>query len=109
MTFGMALTARTVQVTDNVVVLQPCQLYRHKAGMIDAHHVIPHSWWLAAGKEVDTPMYNLCPTCHYNTHVAIDGLIKEQDVHLLPSRCVSLARRALAGAAQYGLTPALTL
>jgi hypothetical protein len=77
--------------------------------MLDAHHVIPHSWWLQANQPVDTPLRNLCPTCHYNVHVAIDGLIKGQDIHLLPALAQELARAAIAGAAQHGLTPALTL
>jgi hypothetical protein len=105
----MTLTQRSVTVTAGQVQLQACDLYRHSAGMLDAHHVIPHSWWLAASKPVDTPLRNLCPTCHYNIHVAIDGLIKGQDISLLPARCQQLARAALDGAKVNGLTPALTL
>jgi len=106
---AMATTPRTLVVVAGVIQLQQCDMYAHTCGMIDAHHVIPHSWWIAAGKEVDTPLRNLCPNCHYSTHVCIDGLIKGQDIHLLPPRCQALAKAAMDGAAQYGLTPALTL
>jgi hypothetical protein len=104
-----APATRTLVVVGGVIQLQRCDLYAHWTGMLDAHHVIPHSWWVTAAKEVDTPMKNLCPNCHYNTHVCIDGLIKGQDISLLPLRCQALARAAIDGAAQFGLTPALTL
>jgi len=105
----MSATMQTVSVEGGIIRPQACQLYKHYTFMIDKHHVIPHSWWLAAGKEVNTPMYNLCPNCHYEVHVAIDGLIKGQNIRQLSPRCQSLARRALAGAEQFSLTPALTL
>jgi hypothetical protein len=105
----MALTARQLVVVGNVVQLQRCDLYAHWSGMLDAHHVIPHSWWLAADKPVETPLRDLCPNCHYDTHVAIDSLLAGRDVHLLPPRCVALAKAAIAGAESNGLTPRPTL
>jgi hypothetical protein len=96
-------------IINNQVQMQPCSLYKHSAAMLDAHHVIPESWWLKAGRPVASPLKELCPNCHYNTHVAIDGLIRGRDVSLLPPRCVALARDGIAGAQQNGLTPALTL
>lgn len=47
--------------------------------------------------------------CHYNTHVAIDSLLKGLDVSLLPPRCVRMAEAGIDGAKAAGLTPAPTL
>ena len=92
-------------------VLQPqrCALYAHTAMMLDSHHVCPESWWRAAGKPVASPLTELCPTCHYDTHVAIDGLVRGLDISLVRLRCQGLARQAMVIAAANGLTPAVTL
>ncbi|MCW2900314.1 MAG: hypothetical protein JWO67_2579, partial [Streptosporangiaceae bacterium] len=60
-------------------------------------------------KPVATPMAQLCPNCHYGTHAALDAILANRDVSLLPARCVKLARQALTIAAANGLTPAPTL
>lgn len=101
--------ANTLVVADDVIQLQDCTLYAHHCAVLNNHHVVPKSWWLAAGVQVDSPMKLLCPNCHYDTHAAIDGLIQGRDVSLLPPRCVKLARTALTLAAENNLTPALTL
>lgn len=92
-----------------VIQLQECSLYRHHVPVLQSHHVIPESWWKAAGVPVNTPMRELCPSCHTAVHAAIDGLIRSLDTSLLPPRAVMLAKAALSGAAGSGLTPALTL
>lgn len=105
----MIVNPRSLVITNNQVQLQACQLYAHFVGMVDSHHVVPESWWIKAGKPVASPMKQLCPNCHYNTHVAIDGLLRKLDVSLLPLRCVKLADQGIAGAELAGLTPAPTL
>jgi hypothetical protein len=96
-----------------VIVPQVCTLYKHPSdgwpAVVDAHHVIPESWWVHAGKPVASPLIRLCPTCHVNTHACIDGLIRGLDISRLPPRCRALAAQALAGAKDNGLTPAPTL
>ena len=102
--------AQSLVVTDNVIELQECQAYRgHNCAVINLHHICPESWWKAAGKPVKSPMIALCPTCHYNVHAAIDGLIQGRDIRLISPRCRSLARSAIILAESNGLTPALTL
>jgi len=97
-------------ITGTVVQLQSCELYAgHYSAVIEAHHICPKSWWVAAHKPVDTPMAELCGLCHNNVHAAIDGLIRKLDVSRLPPRAVRMARRALDIAAVSGLAPALTL
>jgi hypothetical protein len=96
-------------ITNGTVTLQACSLYRHRVPVLNAHHVIPESWWLAAGRPVASPLRELCPDCHEAVHVAIDGLLRGLDCSLLPPRCIALAQAALDGAAAAGLTPALTL
>jgi len=93
----------------NQIILQPCSLYKHWVPVLNSHHVVPESWWAAAGKPVATPMRELCPSCHTATHAAIDGLLRHLDVSLLPPRCVGLAREGIAGAEAAGLVPAPTL
>jgi len=101
---------KTLLVTDNVIRPQQCELYRgHTCAVVNKHHICPESWWHAAGVLVDTPMIVLCPNCHYNTHAAIDGMIRERDLHCLPPRCIKLAEQAFTLALAAGLTPALTL
>lgn len=105
-------TVRGLIVVENVVEMQQCLLYKHTAhlcAILDRHHVCPDSWWDAAGKPVASPMRALCPTCHANTHAAIDARIKGQNRSHLPPRCVALADAAFPIAEQNGLTPALTL
>ncbi|MEU5596708.1 hypothetical protein [Streptomyces sp. NPDC020298] len=101
---------RTLAVADGRLLLQPCTLYRsHACAVIERHHVAPASWWAAAGKPVDTPLVAICPNCHLSAHAALDGILAGRDVSALPRRCVALARRGLAIAAEHGLTPAPTL
>lgn len=92
-----------------VLQLQLCGLYVHRVPILNAHHVCPESWFLAAGKPVGTPLKKLCPDCHTATHVAIDGILRGWDVSVLPPRCVALARQAFDLADLNGLTPAPTL
>jgi hypothetical protein len=105
----MDFPARLV-ITDNVIVLQPCALYKdHFCAVLNAHHVCPKSWFEAAGMSVFTPMIGLCPTCHFNVHAAIDGTLKGQDIRFLPPRARRLAAEAFRLAALNHLTPGLTL
>lgn len=100
----------TLAVTDNVIQMQQCAMYRsHRTAVLNAHHVCPESWFRAAGKPVETPLISLCPTCHANVHTAIDGILRKRDVSRLPRGCVALARKAFALADQFGVTPAPTL
>lgn len=100
---------REIVVLDNQIQLQTCSLYSHHVPIPDEHHICPKSWFIAAGLPITTPMALVCPNCHLATHVAIDGTIKGQDISLLPSRSRKLAAQAFTVAAQYALTPALTL
>ena len=103
-------TPRQLVVVDGHVLLQACSLYKgHGCAVIEQHHIAPKSWWIAAGKPIDTPLAAICPNCHLSTHAAIDGLIAGRDVTALPPRCVALAKQGLAIAAAHGLTPAPTL
>lgn len=103
-------TPRQLVVVDGHVLLQDCSLYRgHGCAVIEHHHIAPKSWWIAAGKAIDTPLAAICPNCHESTHAAIDALIAGRDVTALPPRCVALARQGLAIAVAHGLTPAPTL
>ncbi len=106
---GWAGQPVTLHLDGKEILLQQCGLYLHYSAVLNSHHVCPESWWQAAGKPVASPLLELCPTCHMNTHAAIDGLIRGLDVSRLPRRCVKLARLALALAAEAGLTPAPTL
>jgi hypothetical protein len=92
-----------------VLQLQLCALYVHRVPILNAHHVCPESWWLAAGKPVASPLVKLCPDCHSAAHTAIDGLLKGWNVSVLPPRCVALAREAFRLAEINGLVPAPTL
>lgn len=97
-------------IVQNTVTLQRCDLYKgHLCAVVNAHHICPKSWFESAGVLVQTPMINLCPTCHFNTHAAIDGMIKGQDVSLIPPRTQHLAQQAFMLATQHHLTPGLTL
>jgi hypothetical protein len=94
------------------VTLQTCTLYKsHRCAILNGHHVVPESWWLAAGRQVDTPLRSICPTCHFNTHAAIDALIHDppRGTELLPPRTVALAHLGVQLALAAGLTPAPTL
>lgn len=92
-----------------VVLMQTCALYKHQAAIVQAHHICPKSWFEHARKPIDTPMISLCPTCHMNTHAAIDGLLAGHDVTAIPARARRLAHQALAIAQRQGLTPSRTL
>lgn len=97
-------------VVGGAISLQACSLYsHHMTAVIEHHHICPHSWWVAAGVPVNTPMADLCGLCHNNTHAAIDALVRGLDPSALPRRCVALARRAMTIAAEHGLKPAPTL
>lgn len=97
-------------ITENRLTLQRCALYKgHLCAVVNAHHICPKSWWEAAGVLVDTPMINLCPTCHFNVHAAIDAVIKGQDASVIPMRARHLADHAFLIAQQHHLTPGLTL
>ena len=101
---------QTLVVDGGRVLLQPCSLYkRHMTAVVEHHHVCPKSWWLAAGKPIDTPIVAICPNCHSDSHAALDGILAGRDVSAIPRRCVRLAREGLAIAAEHGLTPAPTL
>lgn len=105
----MSAVPLTLVVTNNKIQLQRCTLYRHYHAILEAHHVVPESWWRAANKPVDSPLQKLCPNCHYSVHVAIDSMIQNRDGSVLPPRCIQLAKQALTLAQANGLTPALTL
>lgn len=98
-----------LNVVAGSIQLQDCTLYAHRCAIVENHHVVPKSWWVAAGLPITSPMKVLCPNCHYNTHAAIDALLRGLDVSALPPRCVNLARTAMLLAIQNGLTPAPTL
>lgn len=104
------MSEQTLVIKDNAVRLQPCALYRsHLCAIVQAHHICPQSWFKAAGKPVDTPMINLCPSCHMNIHAAIDGLLAGRDLWQIPPRCRRVAGQALTLARDKGLTPGRTL
>lgn len=101
---------RALVVVEDRILMQACTLYkRHPTAVLNRHHVVPASWWAAAGRPVASPLVAICPTCHGDVHAAIDALIAGRDVSALPRRCVALAREGLALAKQNGLTPAPTL
>jgi hypothetical protein len=107
---SQALVPRRLVVVDGKVQLQACTLYKtHACAVLNQHHVVPESWWVAAGKAVASPLKALCPDCHASVHASIDGLITGRDVSALPPRCVALARQALTLAEANGLIPAPTL
>lgn len=91
------------------VLMKACALYKHEAAIVQAHHICPKSWFEHAGVLVDTPLISLCPTCHMNTHAAIDGILAGRDVTALPARARRLAEQGLAIAKEQGLVPARTL
>lgn len=110
MTMSEAGMPRRLVVVDGRVLLQTCTLYkRHPTAVLNRHHVVPESWWVAAGKPVASPLVSICPTCHGDVHAGLDGLLAGRDVSALPRRCVALARQGLALAVAAGLTPAPTL
>jgi hypothetical protein len=99
----------TVVVVTGVLKLQRCGLYAHWSAIVDAHHVVPESWWRKAGVPVQSPLMSLCPVCHMNTHAGIDGLLRGTDVTILPPRVQALAQRAITDGIAAGLTPRPTL
>lgn len=99
----------TLVLDGNQIQLQHCTLYLHVHPMVEQHHVCPESWWIAAGKPVQSPFQTLCPNCHYGVHVCIDGLIAKRDLSLMPPRWVKLAQYGITLALANGLTPAPTL
>lgn len=107
----MAMPARII-IDGGQIALQQCALYRtHRSAILNGHHVVPESWWHAAGREVDSPLRQVCPTCHMNIHAAIDALIHDppRGVGLLPPRCVALAITGIQMGRAAGLVPAPTL
>jgi len=109
MLVGMSGTLVGIVIDGGTIQLQPCGLYAHHVPILNDHHVVPESWWRAAGVPVASPMMLLCPNCHTATHAAIDGLLAGHGVGLLPPRCVALARQGIEQARTAGLTPAPTL
>lgn len=97
-------------IVDGRLLQQPCTLYKgHACAVIEQHHIAPKSWWITAGKPINTPLKAICPTCHLDVHAAIDGLLAGRDVSAIPPRCVALAKQGLEIAQANGLTPAPTL
>jgi hypothetical protein len=94
---------------NGIVLMQTCTLYKHQSAILHDHHICPESWWQHAAQPVNTPMIRLCPTCHYDTHSAIDGLLAGHDITAIPTRARRLARQALTIAQQHGLKPTRTL
>ena len=109
MTGWAGLTPRGLVVVNGELQLQQCQLYDHWVPLLNSHHVVPESWWRAAGIPVASPLLDLCADCHYATHCGIDGLIRGLGIGVLQPRVRKLAQQALDGATAAGLTPALTL
>ena len=99
----------TTLTAHGAVVMQQCTLYRHHAAIVQAHHICPKSWFQHAGIPIQTPLIDLCPTCHMDCHAAIDGLLAGHDITAIPARAQRLAQQALAIAQQHGLTPTRTL
>lgn len=102
------VTQRTL-IAGGKVAMQECALYRHRAAVIQSHHVCPESWWKRAGKPVNTPFVELCPNCHMNVHAGIDGILDGHDVTGIPDRARRLAEQAFVIARDNGLTPGHTL
>lgn len=101
---------QTLVVASNAIQLQQCALYRpHLCAIVQAHHICPQSWFRAAGVPVDTPMIDLCPSCHMNIHAAIDGILAGRDVQKIPLRCRKIAEQGLALAREHGLPTSRTL
>lgn len=108
----MAVHTEPVELvyTDDQVLMRSCDLYRgHRAAVLEYHHICPKSWWVAAGKPVNTPMIFLCGTCHDNVHAAIDAMIKGKGTKHMPRFAVRLAGLAFKIAEANGLTPKPTL
>lgn len=102
------LGVREISVVGNYVEPQRCGLYTtHRCAILNSHHVCPESWW--DGVPMNTPMFDLCPNCHMNTHAAIDAIILKRFTSHLPAKSVALARQAFVIADAYALTPTLTL
>lgn len=100
---------RRTLIAGNCVAMQKCDLYKHRCAVIQSHHVCPESWWKRAGKPVNTPFRELCPTCHMDVHAGIDGLLHGHDISAIPARAQRLAQQAFDIAREYGLTPFPTL
>ena len=94
---------------NGALVMQTCTLYKHPTAVLHDHHICPESWWQHANVPVNTPMIKLCPTCHYDAHSGIDGLLAGHDITAIPARARRLAQQALAIATEHGLTPTRTL
>lgn len=90
-----------------------CSLYRHDrpSYLVESHHVVPKSWFV--GVPIDTPMVDVCPTCHYNIHVMIDDFVKigrlNANISKPPPKQLLLAHQAMELAREKGLTPRPTL
>lgn len=99
-----------------LVTIGGCSMYKHNVPslIIEKHHIVPLSWWVAAGKPVDTPFAQLCPTCHMNVHWWLDKIIKSL-VHggplppLVPFRAYQLATKGIDLGQAAGLIPKGTL
>lgn len=94
--------------------MSDCELYKHDrpSYVTETHHVVPRSWFAWAKVPVDTPMMDLCPTCHSNVHYIIDRMVTgywSEEILGVPPRQVHLARTAMELAAEKGLKPRRTL
>jgi hypothetical protein len=83
--------------------------------LLDAHHITPKSWYVAAGRAIDTRTLTICPTGHSNVHTFIDLLVAHAGtVPWTLAKHIGLEERVLAtlgyarGVAA-GLTPKPTL
>ena len=106
----MSGIVQQIVVVDGTIELQQCGLYStHKHPLIEKHHIVPESWWINAGIPVASELINLCPNCHYNVHVVIDAMIKNQVYTALPLRCQKLGVRGVAEGKALHLPISLTL
>ncbi len=96
----------------------PCALHGPHAPHVasrDEHHVVPASWWAAAGRPSASRRVAVCPTGHRNVHAALDLLVAHQGAapwaawrHFGPAER-ALATEGYESAVAAGLTPAPTL
>jgi hypothetical protein len=100
-------------VANGQVQPQHCGLYahEHQLAIVETHHVIPVSWWAAAGQPTPTNAVTreVCASCHQTVHAAIDAILAGVGTDLLAPRCVRLAIAGIEGGKVAGLTPAPTL
>lgn len=96
---------------------QQCSLYKtHTCAVLENHHVVPKSWFIAAAKPITTRQVKICPNCHTNIHAQLDIFVKNGGAHHVAGdpefakpRIYALASEAWYKAKELGLTPARTL